>query len=70
MTPDLLTLAKTSISASTVATEDALAIFYVASARVAVARLGEELRQVEAVLLARETELARRCGRLPPKEVP
>jgi hypothetical protein len=62
MTPDLLAMARTAVSASTASTDDRMAVFYVASARIALASLAEEMRALEVHIAAREDELLRRCG--------
>ncbi len=59
---DLLAMAKASLGASTVAPSDEISIFYIASARIALTNLAEEMRSVDALVRAREEELARRIG--------
>lgn len=58
--PDLLTLARTCIAASTVTSDAEAGVFYIASARRCIAKLADELRAIELLVTARESELARR----------
>ncbi len=58
--PDLLTRARALAAASATATDAELAAFYVAAARNALTKLVEELHQVELLVAARESEIARR----------
>jgi hypothetical protein len=56
--PEPLTLIRTAISASATAPDTEIAAFYLALARVSFAKLQEDMKTIEAVLVAREREHA------------
>jgi hypothetical protein len=63
--PDLLTMARTALAASGATSDDALAVFYLASARVTLVKLAEDAPALELLVEAREAGLIRRVA---PKE--
>ena len=65
---DLFALAEAALGASAVAPNDLAATYYMATARVALAKLYEELRAFELLLAAREETLVRRIG--PAQQLP
>jgi hypothetical protein len=60
--PDLLSVARSCIAASTTTQDEAVAVYYLAAARGAIVQAKEELRTLAALVSAREAELARRSA--------
>ena len=60
--PDMLAISRAALAASAVAPDDALAAYYLAVSRVTAAKLADELRALELLITARESEFARRVA--------
>jgi hypothetical protein len=60
--PDLLTMIRAALSASSTSSDPAVAGYYAALARTGFAKLVEEVKAIELPLVARERELALRAG--------
>jgi hypothetical protein len=58
--PDLATIVRTCVAASTATPDDSIGIYYCAAARVALSKLEAEARELEHIVGARERELVRR----------
>ena len=63
--PDLLTIARSCIAASAATADPLVAAWYLASSRIALDKLAEDVRGLELLVAAREAAMARRGA---PKE--